>query len=64
MSPGHVFDDALARRLEAVYRTPEMVEQRRVTIEALAPGQGERILDIGTGPGHLPVELAEHVAPD
>jgi ubiquinone/menaquinone biosynthesis C-methylase UbiE len=61
-----VFDDALARRLEAVYRTPEMVEQRRVTIEALAlaPGQGERILDIGTGPGLLPVELAEHVAPD
>jgi len=63
MSAEHIFDQAVAQRLEAVYRTPEMVEQRRITIEALAPQPGERILDIGTGPGLLALELVPHVAP-
>jgi arsenite methyltransferase len=64
MSAEHIFDEAVAQRLEAVYRTPEMVEQRRFTIQALSPRPGDRILDIGTGPGLLALELAEHLAPD
>jgi ubiquinone/menaquinone biosynthesis C-methylase UbiE len=61
MSAEHVFDNALAQRLDAVYRTPEMVDQRRATIQALAPSQGEKLLDVGTGPGLLALELADHV---
>lgn len=64
MSTEHIFDQSVAHRLEAVYRTPEMVEQRRITIEALAPHPGERVLDIGTGPGLLALELVPHVTPD
>jgi arsenite methyltransferase len=63
MTAEHIFDEAAAQRLEAVYRTPEMVEQRRITIETLAPRAGERILDIGTGPGLLALDLVNHVAP-
>lgn len=64
MSAEHIFDDAVAQRLKAVYKTPEMVEQRRITIETLSPRAGERILDIGSGPGLLALELAPHVAPE
>jgi arsenite methyltransferase len=64
MSAEGIFDETVAQRLEAVYSTPEMVEQRRLTIKALAPLPGERILDIGTGPGLLAFELVPHLAPD
>lgn len=62
MTAEDIFDDAVAQRLEAVYRTPEMLAQRRITIDALSPRSGEHILDIGTGPGLLALDLADHVA--
>ena len=55
------FDDEAARRIEATYSTPEMVEQRRATRALLAAQQGERILDVGSGPGFLAAELAQEV---
>lgn len=55
------FDEEASRRIEAVYRTPDVVEQRRVVREALALRPGERVLDIGCGPGLLAVEMAEAV---
>lgn len=64
MSAERIFNEGVAQRLEAVYKTPEMVEQRRITIKALAPHSGERLLDIGTGPGLLAIELVPHLAPD
>lgn len=64
MNAEGIFDRDVAQRLEAVYRTPEMVEQRRFTIEALSPRSGERILDIGTGPGLLALDLGSRVAPE
>jgi ubiquinone/menaquinone biosynthesis C-methylase UbiE len=63
VSAESIFDDNVAQRLEAVYRTPEMVAQRQMTIESLSPRAGDRILDIGTGPGFLALDLANHVAP-
>jgi ubiquinone/menaquinone biosynthesis C-methylase UbiE len=63
MSAETIFDQAVARRLEAVYRTPEMAEQRRFTIRQLEPRPGELILDIGTGPGLLALELVPQLAP-
>jgi SAM-dependent methyltransferase len=45
------FDEQNARRVEATYMTPDMVEQRRATRALLSVQQGERVLDIGSGIG-------------
>jgi arsenite methyltransferase len=60
---GSVFDDQTSRRLEVVYHTPDIVNQRRRTLSRLAPAPGERILDIGCGPGLLVAEMAKAVGP-
>jgi ubiquinone/menaquinone biosynthesis C-methylase UbiE len=58
-----LFDDSAARRLEAVYLTPDVVRQRREVLRMLAPEPGQRVLDVGSGPGILLQELAERVRP-
>jgi ubiquinone/menaquinone biosynthesis C-methylase UbiE len=58
------FDETAARALEASYTTPDVVEQRRQVIAALALKPGERVLDIGSGPGLLAAEMAAVVGPD
>ena len=63
MSAGTVFDDKAARKLEAVYRTPDVVEQRAAILEALNLKPGERALDIGCGPGFLAADMARVVGP-
>jgi arsenite methyltransferase len=55
------FDDETARRLETMYTTPAVVERRRQALELLALGHGEKVLDIGCGPGFLAAEMAEDV---
>jgi len=52
------FDERTSRHVEAVYTTPDVVEQRRLVIEALDLQPGERVLDIGSGPGFLACEMA------
>jgi arsenite methyltransferase len=52
------FDDDTARQIEAVYTTPDVVEQRLATRQALAVRPGERVLDVGSGPGFLAAEMA------
>jgi arsenite methyltransferase len=62
LSGGSVFDDDASRKLEAAYLTPDVVAQRRETLRALALQPGERVLDIGSGPGLLVAEMADVVA--
>jgi Mycolic acid cyclopropane synthetase len=57
MSSGSVFDDDASRKLEAAYLTPDVVAQRRETLRALALQPGERLLDVGAGPGLLVAEV-------
>ena len=58
------FDEAVVKQLEIVYRTRDVLRRRRLVREALAAAPGERILDVGCGPGFYAEELLEQVGPD
>ena len=55
------FDDSAARRVERIYSTPDVVQQRERTLDFLGLQSGERVLDIGVGPGYLAREMAQRV---
>lgn len=55
------FDAAAAEGIRRVYSTPDVVGQRAATLDLLDPRPGERILDVGSGPGFLVASLAERV---
>jgi len=55
------FDDAAARAVEAMYLTPDVVAQRARILDLLSPRPGEKILDVGVGPGLLANDLARLV---
>jgi arsenite methyltransferase len=55
------FDERTAKRLEKIYGTPDVVAQRRDVLGALELRAGERVLDIGSGPGLLAAEMGEAV---
>lgn len=55
------FDEAAARGVEHIYRTPDVVAQRARFLEAVALRPGERVLDIGVGPGLLAHDMAKIV---
>jgi len=55
------FDSANAQRVDRQYSAPPLVEQRRLTLEAMALRSGQTALDIGCGPGYLTLEVARQV---
>jgi ubiquinone/menaquinone biosynthesis C-methylase UbiE len=63
VNPTLQFDEEASRRVEAIYSTPDVVAQRQAVREALDVKPGERVLDIGAGPGFLAAELAASAAP-
>jgi arsenite methyltransferase len=58
------FDEQTGKRLEALYRIGDSVRRRRLVRAALGAAPGERILDVGCGPGFYCAELLEEVGPD
>ena len=57
------FDDEGARVIERVYATPDIAAQRAQVLARLALHPGEDVLDVGSGPGYLAVEMAAAVGP-
>ncbi|MGQ0574762.1 MAG: methyltransferase domain-containing protein [Pseudonocardia sp.] len=55
------FDDDAARRIDRTYATPDVVEQRARTLALLDAQPGERVLDVGSGPGYLAASVADLV---
>jgi SAM-dependent methyltransferase len=60
---GLVFDDSLSRRVESMYEMRDFRRRRRLVRDALRAAPGERILDVGCGPGFYVAELLEQVGP-
>jgi len=57
------FDAELLPQLEALYHTTDVVRRRRLVREALSAESGERIIDVGCGPGFYATELLMDVGP-
>ena len=57
------FDEDAARQIQRVYSTPDVVQQRAEVLALLAAQPGERVLDVGSGPGFLVASLADAVGP-
>jgi SAM-dependent methyltransferase len=55
------FSEEVARKLERLYLTKDVVAQRSETIKQLSLCQAERVLDVGCGPGFLCESMAEVV---
>ncbi|TFH46586.1 MAG: methyltransferase domain-containing protein [Lysobacterales bacterium] len=58
------YDEKESRKTERSYLAPEVVRQRMRTLEALSARAGERIVDVGCGPGLLVRDLAVEVGPE
>jgi ubiquinone/menaquinone biosynthesis C-methylase UbiE len=58
------FDEETSKRLERVYLTRDALRRRRLVREAIAAESGDRVLDVGCGPGFYVAELVDAVGPD
>ncbi|MEM6891447.1 MAG: methyltransferase domain-containing protein [Pseudomonadota bacterium] len=55
------FDSETTRLLDSVYQGADVTRRRQGSFDALGPGPGETIVDVGCGNGLLTLELARAV---
>jgi arsenite methyltransferase len=59
-----VFDEKLAEQLEVLYRSRDILRRRALIRDALGARAGDRVLDVGCGPGFYVAELLDEVGPE
>lgn len=52
------YNEEESKRTEQAYLSPEIVRQRERTLAIINPARGERVVDVGCGPGLLALELS------
>ena len=57
------FDDEGSRLVEAINAVPDTIRRRQAIMRALNLRTGERVLDVGSGPGHQAMEMSPMVGP-
>ena len=57
------FDQRTAEQLEAMYRRRDVLRRRELVRDALACASGDRVIDVGCGPGFYVAELRDVVGP-
>ena len=55
------YDNEATKRLLAIYITPDVEAQRNDFINAFEPQPGQRVLDVGSGPGFLSTAISDCV---
>jgi arsenite methyltransferase len=59
-----IFDEDTARAIERIYEIGDARRRRAIVREALGARPGDRVLDVGCGPGFYCAELLAEVGPD
>ena len=57
------FDDEGSRLVEAINTVPDTIKRRHAIMRRLNLKTGERVLDVGSGPGHQAMEMLPMVGP-
>lgn len=52
------FTDTAAEQLLAAYVTPDVIEQRQKVMDVLQLKAGQKVLDVGSGPGYLASDMS------
>jgi arsenite methyltransferase len=61
MSESIQYDNEWGQKILNIYQTPDVVSQRQAVLSLLKLEQGERVLDIGSGPGLMSRNIAHIV---
>ncbi|MEQ8734269.1 MAG: methyltransferase domain-containing protein [Rhodospirillaceae bacterium] len=60
----NAFDAKTSARVDRIYQNPDIVAQRVFVRQHLTLKPGERVMDVGAGPGLLALEMATEVGPE